>query len=354
MYNSENLPLSFKKVWKKTLEKSPYSIFAIIITVYFYFSFVKLSTDQSQTTFLTNSTWGVIVFSLLSLIGTFIYQYLYFKSYSYSFEEAGAEITKGVIARSSGNIQYDRLQNIYIDQDVLDRMYGLYDVHYETAGENSGFYSHIDGLEKENADKLVSFLLEKSNTTHPPTQSFNTNIHKENITQSLNNEQISSDTYKLSPSVVWVKTLFNFLICFGVILFILLRLGTEVFSLSDFTNMTLIISITMIWLLIVFIVSYFFAHIWYKNFYFNFTQDRGEIHTKVIAQSISYLYYNRIQNINIKQGILDRLFGLYKISIETAGEKSGKSLVLYGYKQPDAQNIKTFLLNKVNQSKAHL
>lgn len=73
----------------------------------------------------------------------------------------GAEIKKGVISNATGHVRYGKIQNIFVDQDFLDRVFGLYDVHYETAGESSDFYSHVDGLEKENADKLVKFLNER-------------------------------------------------------------------------------------------------------------------------------------------------------------------------------------------------
>lgn len=95
---------------------------------------------------------------VLDLIATSIYHYLYYKLYYYNFTDEGAEIRKGVVSRQTGHVQYDRIQNIYIDQDFLDRIFGLYDIHYETAGEKSAFYSHVDGLNKENAEKLVAFL----------------------------------------------------------------------------------------------------------------------------------------------------------------------------------------------------
>lgn len=356
MYNSSNLPLSFKKVWKKTIEKSPSSVLALIVMVGFYFSFIKKLSDQSQSVFFTNSALLMIFFLILFPFAIFIYQYFYYKSYFYNFEDKNAEITKGIIARSSGNIQYDRLQNIYVDQDILDRLFGLYDVHYETAGENSGFYSHIDGLEKENTDKLVAFLIEKSNKNNLSGPSFTSDIPSSTSHLSNNTDmrEISSDTYKLSKAIIGIKIITNMAIVTAALLYMFLEIGVEILFNQNSLHLFSIVLLTILLIVIIFIGSYLYSYTWYKNFKFKFSSDKGEIHTKVISQSISYLYYNKIQNINIKQGLLDRLFDLYKISIETAGEKSGKSLILYGYNQQDAQEIKTFLLNKIHQSTVHL
>jgi putative membrane protein len=98
--------------------------------------------------------------------------------------------------------------------------------------------------------------------------------------------------------------------------------------------------------LFIFIISFIYFSIWYKNFYFSFEADKGEIRKKVIGQSVSYLYYNRIQNVNVRQGILDRIFGIYSLNIETAGETSGSKFNLSGLSQEGAEKIREFLLER--------
>lgn len=153
MLNSTNLPLDRKKIIKKTLEKFPvFLLFFIFGGIIVVFNFeLKL-------------WWLTIIGIALPIIPIFcvyIYQVYYYKLYFYDFKDDCAQIRKGVISRSTGHVRYERIQNIYIDQDILDRIFGLFDVHYETAGETSGIYSHVDGLNKENAEKLIKFLNSK-------------------------------------------------------------------------------------------------------------------------------------------------------------------------------------------------
>ncbi|MDP4010132.1 MAG: PH domain-containing protein [Candidatus Shapirobacteria bacterium] len=361
MYNSSNLPLSFKKVWKKTINRCGF-LLSSGLTAFIFLSVWRKTANSDSIPSLINYydivlnyfIFGLLFFSIIYFVVIFIYEYLYYKSYYYNFEEDRAEITKGVISRSTGNIRYDRLQNIYVDQDFWDRIFGLYDVHYETAGETSGFYSHIDGLSKESADKLVAFLVGKSNRDNQPNQSFNSRIIQPNTSQqisenilnnNISNEEISSNIYKLSPAIIWINALsttgFGLLVTF----YLVMQFGITLF-IYEHSNILNIILLYLALIVVIFLASYIHAFIWYKNFFFNFSKDKGEIRTGVISRSVSFLYYNKIQNINIRQGIIGRLLDIYNISIETAGESSGSRLNLPGFSRQDAQSIKNFLLEK--------
>ena len=65
---------------------------------------------------------------------------------------------KGVVSRKRISIRYEKIQNIFIDQDFLDRIFKLYDVHIATADYQSAWTAHIDGVSRENAEKLKSIL----------------------------------------------------------------------------------------------------------------------------------------------------------------------------------------------------
>lgn len=70
-------------------------------------------------------------------------------------------IKKGPITPKEITIPWERIQDVYVDQDIFDRIFGLYDVHLSTATFTSGMQAHIDGVEKEAADGLREELLEK-------------------------------------------------------------------------------------------------------------------------------------------------------------------------------------------------
>lgn len=101
-----------------------------------------------------------IVIFLLFIVGV-IYQIFYFRYYFYDLTPEEIIIMKGVIARNKISIRYEKVQNIFIDQDFLDRIFRLYDVHVATADSQSAMVAHIDGVSGENAEKLKLILDEK-------------------------------------------------------------------------------------------------------------------------------------------------------------------------------------------------
>ena len=72
-------------------------------------------------------------------------------------------IKKGPITPQEITIPYERIQDVYVDQDLLDRILGLYDVHLSSATISSGMAAHIDGVEKQASDGLRAMLLQTVN-----------------------------------------------------------------------------------------------------------------------------------------------------------------------------------------------
>lgn len=348
MYDSKNLPLSPKKVIKKTITRMPGAIMAFPAVLGL------------------GILWGLsismgialaVLFLIIFIICIFIYEYFYYKLYFYNFGEEQGVVQKGVISRAAGYIRYEKLQNIYVDQDILDRIFGLYDVHYETAGEQSGFYSHVDGLEKANADKLLAFLEAKAKQPiGGPGQGrevSQSQPRREEIKGEEAKQEISISQYPLSKKTILALTIIlSFLLFLAYILilfyvnstalYIGIRGSEKIGQHWPFWNFGLNLGIFAI----IIILAWIYSLVWYENFYFRFDEKRGEIRRKVIGQSISYIYYDRIQNVSLNQNILDRLFGIYTIKIETAGERSSESLMIWGLPKEGAEEIRDFLLKK--------
>jgi membrane protein YdbS with pleckstrin-like domain len=66
-------------------------------------------------------------------------------------------------------------------------------------------------------------------------------------------------------------------------------------------------------------------------------------------KSMTTVPYNRVQHCDIKQGILDRRFGLAKLTIYTAGGQS-TDLMIPGLLPDTAEKLKTFILRSTEQS----
>ena len=340
MYNRQNLPLSPKKVFKKSL--APIFLMLLCSVVVFVFPLVFLSASLLLVFLIT------FIFDLIAIGLVVLYQYLYYKFYYYNFEDNKAEIKKGVVAVSTGHVQYNRIQNIYMDQDIMDRILGLYDVHYETAGESSGFYSHVDGLIEEDAEKLVAFLNEKvSNNGH----SDSGNAHmQEDIAMPIEEMKVDDkrvftrDNIPIDRSIVWLYVFRNALSYVFLIVIIFFQFLLTDSSISEGTS---IIFIPGLIIPILMIGNYIYMKIWYNNFYFKFDGDGGMISEKVFSVKSTYLYYNRIQNIDVSQGFLARLLGLNELKIETAAEGTALDAIkISGLGKENADMLRDFLLEK--------
>lgn len=97
-----------------------------------------------------------VVAIVLSIPLRWVYETYYFKNYFYEMGDDYFVIRQGVFTKHETIIFYNRIQDIYIDQDFVSRLFGLYDVHISSfMGE-----AHVYGLNKANAEGLRSALLE--------------------------------------------------------------------------------------------------------------------------------------------------------------------------------------------------
>ena len=111
----------------------------------------------------------IVLFSILVFLLIF-YQWLYIWTYFYDIDESFLKIRKGVIVRREITVPYNRIQDVYLDQDIMDHILHLYDLYISTATQSSINEAHIDGLNGERARKIRDLILAKvvaSNTNNP-------------------------------------------------------------------------------------------------------------------------------------------------------------------------------------------
>lgn len=99
-----------------------------------------------------------IIFVLIA-IWQWWYETQYYKRYFYDIQSDFLQIKKGVITPKDALFPYEKLQDVYVDQDILDRIFSLWDVHVSTATPMSMMEAHIDGVNEQNANKLREMIL---------------------------------------------------------------------------------------------------------------------------------------------------------------------------------------------------
>jgi putative membrane protein len=108
---------------------------------------------------MTKALIFLAIIGVLAVI-TYLYQKWYYEVYFYELTSDFVQIRKGPITPREINIPFERIQDVYVDQDLLDRIFGLYDVHISSATAASAGEAHIDGVEKVSADGLRTVILE--------------------------------------------------------------------------------------------------------------------------------------------------------------------------------------------------
>ena len=156
-------PLKRIKVFKKTLS----SLVLLLITAAIVSSIIlaqegvkEIINENISLSIVSFLTWLVFfVFTVLNII----YNYFYYKLYFYDTDGKNLIIRKGVIAKGEVTLPFSRITDIYVDQDIFDRIFDLHDLHFSTATQQSAFKAHIDGLSKSDCSDIKCYVLNKIN-----------------------------------------------------------------------------------------------------------------------------------------------------------------------------------------------
>ncbi|MBN2156695.1 MAG: PH domain-containing protein [Candidatus Lokiarchaeota archaeon] len=113
----------------------------------------------------------------------------------------------------------------------------------------------------------------------------------------------------------------SMLICGGLFGFVFTPLYFE--GAPSWAFNTLYLSLAAIFFLLNLIVYVYEIAFW-KSFTYRISTQYIRINSGVFTKSKTTIPFSRIQNINIAQGVFDRIFGLHTVKIETAGKSAGQ------------------------------
>lgn len=155
------IPLQPRKVIKK-------AFWGIIVVLFcwaaaslalWHFWLSSAPIEQTRTVW---TAWALIL--LVLLLWRTAYHILYFVSYFYDVEENNILIRKGIIAKKEITLPFSKITDVYIDQDLLDVVFRLYDLHISSPTEQSGRFAHIDGIDRRGAVQLRALILDRINS----------------------------------------------------------------------------------------------------------------------------------------------------------------------------------------------
>ena len=327
-----------KKFWKKILGQIiPFFFFSLFLGIVIGFILVIIQGgNQNLTTpLIIDSIVGfILIFALfIGIYSWYINKYI--QTYYYSADGDFITIKKGVFTPSEIHVQYKKIQDVYVDQDLFDRILGLYDVHIASATASSGIEAHIDGVNKQSSEGLKTLFME-SMKTGGSQQSMGNNPAGTSSQLATGpavinlSETISNETYPILGRWLYVKILGTII---GVSIFWFL-LFISFFTYSKNGGQTLAqdfgikfgSQFILIYLTVIFVsclIHIIYLLIWKKNYKFQFTPEYIFTHQGVIGISEKHVPYNTIQDVIMNQGFIDRLLGLYNVTIQNAANSGG-------------------------------
>lgn len=253
--------------------------------------------------------WALFFLFVMGLYAWYFKTYI--KRYYYSADKDFLTIKKNVFTPTEIHVQYQKIQDVYVDQDLIDRFFGLYDVHIASATVSSGIEAHIDGVEKEAAEGLKTFLLSSIRGGGSAINSAVAAATEPPATKKLTlSEKISNVQYPLTTKWYWVSMLGIVLSnIFMSVIFGLWWGGKH--TALDMTNLYFGIGIFVvltIWRLIT-------LAIWKGNYRFDFLEDYIYYKDGVFSLNERHMPYSSIQDVNVSQSIINRMFGLANVTI---------------------------------------
>lgn len=161
-----SIPLQKRKILKKSFGSVTKVVLGAIVGtgalwVVLYGDVMELSPKVQDHKLYLMFLWTLFIVTLL--FSRMIYQILYFLTYYYDMDQNNVVIRKGVVTKREITLPFSKITDVYVDQDLLDVLMGLYDVHISTPTVESGVFAHIDGVNKKGASRLRKLILDRVN-----------------------------------------------------------------------------------------------------------------------------------------------------------------------------------------------
>ena len=99
-----------------------------------------------------------IGFLLIQCIAGIIVPILQRAPFHYATEENFLTVKQGILSKQQRHIPYGVIQNLFVEQDLFDRFFGLASLTIENASQSN---VNIPGLTEEDAETLKEIILQK-------------------------------------------------------------------------------------------------------------------------------------------------------------------------------------------------
>jgi len=152
--------------------------------------------------------------------------------------------------------------------------------------------------------------------------------------------------YKVHSSFIWLgglQTAFSLLVLFVVIFFssIFAELGSAMQN-NPMGIMLIVVAILVLFIVLaglVLLIRYFS----YKHLWFEMDEDEFSLYSGILSKKRVHVPYMRIQSVNQRASLIQRIAGVCTVHIDTAGGAQNKAVVVPYLRKSDAEWLRTQL-----------
>ncbi|MFH1448270.1 MAG: PH domain-containing protein, partial [Candidatus Micrarchaeota archaeon] len=272
----QKYPLKWEKILKKTVN-------------WMIFPFLILGVLAIAASLVNPLFFLLFILFILPLSAVVYWYHLqYFKSYFYDLTDEGMVTSKGVFGTHKVIVPPEKVQDVYLDQDFFDRVFGLWNLHVSSATGTSGAEAHIDGVSEENAREMRKILMSA--------------FTKEEA------EASSRVLKSLSPS----------------------KMGLLSIILGAFTGLLIASMFIGPFALLFFVPGIVWAYLDFSVLRYELRENGVFVRRGFINRSENLFLYRNIQDVEEIASFLDRILGLKTLSIKTmTGTSTTAALMPY-------------------------
>lgn len=133
----------------------------------------------------------------------------------------------------------------------------------------------------------------------------------------------------ISDAVAMIK---NFIIPFFVLIFVNSNSSIRFYAF-------IILGVLLLWKAVSTVLAW-------RRFTYRMEEDEFRVESGVITKKKKYISLERIQTVNTSEGIFQRIFGLVRVQIETAGGTDGPEVSLTAITKAEAEQLKQSIFNR--------
>ena len=156
---------------------------------------------------------------------------------------------------------------------------------------------------------------------------------KNSYESSISNSYKNKELLKITILLVIIATAGAFFTWWMMLMIVTDGLSKSGVVPNEVTYLIFIIAYTVFITIIV--LNYLYNTAYIKNFHYKISEDHIVIKHGVFTKIVATIPYSRIQNINIVNGVFDRLFKIFTVKIETAGSSLVAASAQKGHVRPE-------------------